>query len=205
MAASLGWTVRALIPYRKVQGQGGPPPCELAEKKDAKVILVTAISPTPAGEGKTTTSVGLADALHQNGQNVVPRAAGAQPRPRVRRKGGAAGGGMHRWCPWRTSTCTSQAIFTPSARANNLLAAMVDKPYLSGNALNIDPRRITWKRCVDMNDRQLRFITDGLGGKQPTARRVRDGFDITVVSEVMAIFCLATDLADLKGFAWAAS
>ena len=155
------------------------------------------VSPTPAGEGKTTTSVGLADALHRMGKNVVLALREPSLGPVFGVKGGAAGGGYAQVVPMEDINLHFTGDLHAIGAANNLLAAMVDNHIYQGNALNIDPRRITWKRCVDMNDRQLRFITDGLGGKANGTPR-EDGFDITVASEVMAIFCLATDLADLK-------
>lgn len=198
VAASLGLNGESLIPYGKYKAKADHRLVKkLAEKKDAKVILVTAISPTPAGEGKTTTSVGLADALHRMGKNVVLALREPSLGPVFGVKGGAAGGGYAQVVPMEDINLHFTGDLHAIGAANNLLAAMVDNHIYQGNALNIDPRRITWKRCVDMNDRQLRFITDGLGGKANGTPR-EDGFDITVASEVMAIFCLATDLADLK-------
>lgn len=198
VAASLGLNGESLIPYGKYKAKVDHRLVKkLAEKKDAKVILVTAISPTPAGEGKTTTSVGLADALHRMGKNVVLTLREPSLGPVFGVKGGAAGGGYAQVVPMEDINLHFTGDLHAIGAANNLLAAMVDNHIYQGNALNIDPRRITWKRCVDMNDRQLRFITDGLGGKANGTPR-EDGFDITVASEVMAIFCLATDLADLK-------
>ena len=198
VAASLGLDGESLIPYGKYKAKVDHRLVKkLAEKKDAKVILVTAISPTPAGEGKTTTSVGLADALHRMGKNVVLALREPSIGPVFGVKGGAAGGGYAQVVPMEDINLHFTGDLHAIGAANNLLAAMVDNYIYQGNALNIDPRRITWKRCVDMNDRQLRFITDGLGGKANGTPR-EDGFDITVASEVMAIFCLATDLADLK-------
>ena len=198
VAASLGLDGESLIPYGKYKAKVDHRLVKkLAEKKDAKVILVTAISPTPAGEGKTTTSVGLADALHRMGKNVVLALREPSLGPVFGVKGGAAGGGYAQVVPMEDINLHFTGDLHAIGAANNLLAAMVDNHIYQGNALNIDPRRITWKRCVDMNDRQLRFITDGLGGKANGTPR-EDGFDITVASEVMAIFCLATDLADLK-------
>ncbi len=170
---------------------------QMADRPDAKVILVTAISPTPAGEGKTTTSVGLADALHRMGRKTVLALREPSLGPVFGIKGGAAGGGYAQVVPMEDINLHFTGDLHAIGAANNLLAAMVDNHIYQGNALNIDPRRITWKRCVDMNDRQLRFITDGLGGRVNGTPR-EDGFDITVASEVMAIFCLATDLEDLK-------
>lgn len=169
----------------------------MAGKPDGKVILVTAINPTPAGEGKTTTSIGLADAMHSLGHNVVLALREPSLGPVFGLKGGAAGGGYAQVVPMEDINLHFTGDLHAIGAANNLLAAMVDNHIFQGNALGLDPRRVTWRRCVDMNDRQLRFITDGLGGKINGTPR-EDGYDITVASEVMAIFCLATDLADLK-------
>ena len=168
-----------------------------AERPDGKVILVTAISPTPAGEGKTTTSVGLADALHRMGRKVMLCLREPSLGPVFGVKGGAAGGGYAQVVPMEDINLHFTGDLHAIGAANNLLAAMIDNHIYQGNALGIDPRRVTWRRCVDMNDRQLRFLVDGLGGKANGTPR-EDGFDITVASEIMAIFCLATDLADLK-------
>ncbi len=168
-----------------------------ADKPDGKVILVTAISPTPAGEGKTTTSVGLADALHRLGRKVMLCLREPSLGPVFGVKGGAAGGGWAQVVPMEDINLHFTGDLHAIGAANNLLAAMIDNHIYQGNALGIDPRRVTWRRCVDMNDRQLRFLVDGLGGKTNGTPR-EDGFDITVASEVMAIFCLASDLADLK-------
>ncbi len=172
----------------------------LQEKKDApdgKLILVTAISPTPAGEGKTTTSVGLADALHRKGVNVMAALREPSLGPVFGVKGGAAGGGYAQVVPMEDINLHFTGDFHAIGAANNLIAAMLDNHIQQGNALNIDPRRITWKRAVDMNDRQLRHIVDGMGGKMSGVPR-EDGFEITVASEVMAIMCLAKDIDDLK-------
>ena len=168
-----------------------------ADKPDGKVILVTAISPTPAGEGQTTTSVGLADALHRLGRRVMLCLREPSLGPVFGVKGGAAGGGWAQVVPMEDINLHFTGDLHAIGAANNLLAAMIDNHIYQGNALGIDPRRVTWRRCVDMNDRQLRFLVDGLGGKTNGTPR-EDGFDITVASEVMAIFCLASDLADLK-------
>ena len=162
-----------------------------------KLILVTAISPTPAGEGKTTVSTGLADALNALGKKTMLCLREPSLGPVFGIKGGAAGGGYAQVVPMEDINLHFTGDLHAIGAANNLLAALVDNSIYQGNPLNIDPRRVTWKRCVDMNDRQLRFVTDGLGGKVNGTPR-EDGFDITVASEVMAIFCLATDLADLK-------
>ena len=165
--------------------------------RKAKLILVTAISPTPAGEGKTTTSVGLADALNKLGKNTMVCLREPSLGPVFGVKGGAAGGGYAQVVPMEDINLHFTGDLHAIGTANNLLAAMIDNSIQQGNPLNIDPRRITWKRCMDMNDRQLRFIVDGLGGKVNGTPR-EDGFDITVASEVMAIFCLATSISDLK-------
>jgi formate--tetrahydrofolate ligase len=162
-----------------------------------KLILVTAINPTPAGEGKTTTTVGLGDALAKQGKNVVIALREPSLGPVFGIKGGAAGGGWAQVVPMEDINLHFTGDFHAIGAANNLLAAMLDAHIQAGNELNIDVRRITWKRVVDMNDRQLRFIVDGLGGKTNGTPR-EDGFDITVASEVMAIFCLATSITDLK-------
>lgn len=172
----------------------------LEEKKDApdgKVILVTAISPTPAGEGKTTTTVGLADALKKIGKSVFVALREPSLGPVFGVKGGAAGGGYAQVVPMEDINLHFTGDMHAIGAANNLLAAMLDNHIQQGNSLRIDPRKITWKRCVDMNDRQLRFVTDGLGGKANGTPR-EDGFDITVASEIMAILCLASDIEDLK-------
>lgn len=164
---------------------------------DGKVILVTAISPTPAGEGKTTTSIGLADALHLLGKNTMLALREPSLGPVFGIKGGAAGGGYAQVVPMEDINLHFTGDLHAIGAANNLLAAMVDNHIFQGNQLNIDPRRVTWKRCMDMNDRQLRNVIDGLGGKINGTPR-EDGFDITVASEIMAIFCLSSDLNDLK-------
>ena len=172
----------------------------LEEKKDApdgKVILVTAISPTPAGEGKTTTTVGLADALKRIDKNVLVALREPSLGPVFGVKGGAAGGGYAQVVPMEDINLHFTGDMHAIGAANNLLAAMLDNHIQQGNVLRIDPRKITWKRCVDMNDRQLRFITDGLGGK-PNGTPREDSFDITVASEIMAILCLSKNIDDLK-------
>ena len=163
----------------------------------AKLILVTAINPTPAGEGKTTTSVGLADALHRLGKKAVLALREPSLGPVFGIKGGAAGGGYAQVVPMEDINLHFTGDFHAIGAANNLLAAMLDNHIQQGNALDIDVRRVTWKRCVDMNDRQLRNIICGLGGKVNGVPR-EDGFDITVASEIMAVLCLASDLMDLK-------
>ncbi len=166
-------------------------------KKDGKLILVTAITPTPAGEGKTTTTIGLADGLKRIGKNVLVALREPSLGPVFGVKGGAAGGGWAQVVPMEDINLHFTGDFHAIGAANNLLAAMLDNHIYQGNALNIDPRRITWKRCVDMNDRQLRFVTDGLGGRVNGVPR-EDGYDITVASEIMAVLCLSKSISDLK-------
>ena len=168
-----------------------------SDKKDGKLILVTAITPTPAGEGKTTTSIGLADSLNLIGKNVIVALREPSLGPVFGVKGGAAGGGYAQVVPMEDINLHFTGDFHAIGAANNLLAAMLDNHIYQGNKLNIDPRRITWKRCVDMNDRQLRFVTDGLGGRVNGVPR-EDGYDITVASEIMAVLCLASSITDLK-------
>ena len=168
-----------------------------AGKKDGRLVLVTAISPTPAGEGKTTTAIGLADGLRRIGKNAVAALREPSLGPVFGIKGGAAGGGYAQVVPMEDINLHFTGDFHAVGAANNLLAAMLDNHIQQGNALNIDVRKITWRRCVDMNDRQLRNIVDGLGGKTNGTPR-EDGFDITVASEVMAVLCLASSLSDLK-------
>jgi len=168
-----------------------------ANKPDGKLILVTAITPTPAGEGKTTTSVGLTDGLRKIGKNAVVALREPSLGPVFGVKGGAAGGGYAQVVPMEDINLHFTGDFHAIGAANNLLAAMLDNHIQQGNKLGIDPKNITWKRAVDMNDRQLRHIVDGLGGKAQGVPR-EDGFDITVASEIMAVFCLAADISDLK-------
>ncbi len=170
---------------------------QLKDKKDGKLILVTAITPTPAGEGKTTTTVGLADGLRKIGKKSIVALREPSLGPVFGIKGGAAGGGYGQVVPMEDINLHFTGDFHAIGAANNLLAAMLDNHIQQGNVLGIDPRRITWKRAVDMNDRQLRNIVDGLGGKANGTPR-EDGFDITVASEVMAVLCLASDISDLK-------
>ncbi len=167
------------------------------KKQDGKLVLVTAITPTPAGEGKTTTTIGLADGLKRIGKNVMVALREPSLGPVFGIKGGAAGGGWAQVVPMEDINLHFTGDFHAIGAANNLLGAMLDNHIYQGNALNIDPRRITWKRCVDMNDRQLRFVADGLGGRVNGVPR-EDGYDITVASEIMAVFCLASSIADLK-------
>lgn len=165
--------------------------------KDGKLILVTAMTPTPAGEGKTTTTIGLADGLKRIGKNVTVALREPSLGPVFGVKGGAAGGGYAQVVPMEDINLHFTGDFHAIGAANNLLAAMIDNHIHQGNALGIDPRRITWKRCVDMNDRQLRFVVDGLGGKANGVPR-EDGYDITVASEIMAVLCLSSSISDLK-------
>ena len=167
------------------------------KKEDGKLILVTAITPTSAGEGKTTTSIGLADALRKINKNAVLALREPSLGPVFGVKGGATGGGYAQVIPMEDINLHFTGDFHAIGAANNLLAAMIDNHIYQGNALRIDPRKITWRRCVDMNDRQLRFVVDGLGGKTNGMPR-EDGYDITVASEVMAVFCLASSISDLK-------
>ena len=167
------------------------------KKEDGKLILVTAITPTPAGEGKTTTTIGLADGLKRIGKDVTVALREPSLGPVFGVKGGAAGGGYAQVVPMEDINLHFTGDFHAIGAANNLLAAMLDNHIQQGNALNIDPRRITWKRCVDMNDRQLRFILDGMGGTANGVPR-EDGFDITVASEIMAVLCLSDSITDLK-------
>ena len=167
------------------------------DRPDGKLVLVTAITPTPAGEGKTTTTVGLADGLRRIGKNAVVALREPSLGPVFGIKGGAAGGGYAQVIPMEDINLHFTGDFHAIGAANNLLAAMLDNHIQQGNALGIDPKQITWRRCVDMNDRQLRNIVDGLGGRMQGVPR-EDGFDITVASEVMAVLCLASDIPDLK-------
>ncbi len=167
------------------------------DKPDGKLVLVTAITPTPAGEGKTTTTIGLADGLKKIGKDVTVALREPSLGPVFGVKGGAAGGGYAQVVPMEDINLHFTGDFHAIGAANNLLAAMLDNHIQQGNALGIDVKKITWKRCVDMNDRQLRFVVDGLGGKANGTPR-EDGFDITVASEIMAVFCLASSINDLK-------
>ena len=196
VAEKLGLTDEDLIPYGRYKAKINHKLIH-SDRPDGRLILMTAISPTPAGEGKTTTSVGLADALNAMGKKTMLCLREPSLGPVFGVKGGAAGGGYAQVVPMEDINLHFTGDIHAIGTANNLLAAMIDNSIQQGNPLNIDPRRIAWKRCMDMNDRQLRFIVDGLGGKVNGTPR-EDGFDITVASEVMAIFCLATDLADLK-------
>ena len=168
-----------------------------ADKPNGKLILVTAINPTPAGEGKTTTTVGLADGMRKIGKNVLVALREPSLGPVFGVKGGAAGGGYAQVVPMEDINLHFTGDMHAITAANNLLCALIDNHIQQGNALGIDPRQITWRRCVDMNDRQLRFVVDGLGGKVNGTPR-EDGYDITVASEIMAVLCLASDITDLK-------
>ena len=168
-----------------------------SDAPDGKLILVTAITPTPAGEGKTTTTIGLADGLNRIGKGVTVALREPSLGPVFGVKGGAAGGGWAQVIPMEDINLHFTGDFHAIGAANNLLAAMLDNHIYQGNSLNIDPRRITWHRCVDMNDRQLRFVTDGLGGRVNGVPR-EDSYDITVASEIMAVLCLASSITDLK-------
>ena len=167
------------------------------KRPNGKLVLVTAINPTPAGEGKTTTTVGLADAMKRLDKNVMVALREPSLGPVFGIKGGAAGGGYAQVVPMEDINLHFTGDFHAIGAANNLLAAMIDNHIFQGNELNIDPRKITWRRCVDMNDRQLRKVVDGLGGRTDGVPR-EDGYDITVASEVMAVLCLASDINDLK-------
>ncbi len=196
IAETAGVPEDALEPYGKYKAK-----LDLSllksEAKPGKLVLVTAITPTPAGEGKTTTTIGLSDGLCRIGKNAVVALREPSLGPVFGIKGGAAGGGYAQVVPMEDINLHFTGASHAIGAANNLLAAMLDNHIYQGNALNIDPRRITWKRCVDMNDRQLRFITDGLGGRINGVPR-EDGYDITVASEIMAVLCLSDSLADLK-------
>ena len=170
---------------------------DMSDRPDGKLILVTAITPTPAGEGRTTTSVGLTDGLRKIGKNAIVALREPSLGPVFGVKGGAAGGGYAQVVPMEDINLHFTGDFHAIGAANNLLAAMLDNHIQQGNALGIDVKRITWKRAVDMNDRQLRNIVDGLGGRMQGVPR-EDGFEITVASEVMAVLCLASDITDLK-------
>lgn len=196
IAAKLNIPEEAIEHYGRYKAKLNPQMIE-ERGQTAKLILVTAISPTPAGEGKTTMTVGLTDALARLGKKAVLALREPSLGPVFGVKGGAAGGGYAQVVPMEDINLHFTGDFHAIGAANNLLAALIDNHIQQGNALGIDPRRITWKRCVDMNDRQLRNIVNGLGGKTNGMPR-EDGFDITVASEIMAILCLATDITDLK-------
>ena len=183
--------------YGRYKAKIDPALLKETKRENGKLVLVTAITPTPAGEGKTTTTIGLADGLRRIGKDVTVALREPSLGPVFGVKGGAAGGGYAQVVPMEDINLHFTGDFHAIGAANNLLAAMLDNHIQQGNALHIDPRRITWKRCVDMNDRQLRFVVDGLGGKVNGTPR-EDGFDITVASEIMAVFCLASSITDLK-------
>ena len=184
-------------PYGKYKAKIDPALLKETDRKDGKLVLVTAITPTPAGEGKTTTTIGLADGLRRIGKDVTVALREPSLGPVFGVKGGAAGGGYAQVVPMEDINLHFTGDFHAIGAANNLLAAMLDNHIQQGNQLGIDVKKITWKRCVDMNDRQLRFIVDGLGGRVNGTPR-EDGFDITVASEIMAVFCLASSITDLK-------
>lgn len=197
VASKLGFTEDDIELYGKYKAKVDYNLLKKTPGKNGKLILCTAINPTPAGEGKTTTSIGVADALSKIGKNTIVALREPSLGPVFGVKGGAAGGGYAQVVPMEDINLHFTGDFHAIGAANNLLAAMIDNHIYQGNALDIDPRRIVWRRCVDMNDRQLRFVVDGMGGKANGMPR-EDGFDITVASEIMAIFCLATDINDLK-------
>ncbi len=186
-----------LEPYGKYKAKVDLALLNESQKADGKLVLVTAITPTPAGEGKTTTTIGLADGLRRIGKGVTVALREPSLGPVFGVKGGAAGGGYAQVVPMEDINLHFTGDFHAIGAANNLLAALLDNHIQQGNALQIDPKRITWKRCVDMNDRQLRNVIDGLGGRMNGVPR-EDGFDITVASEIMAVLCLANSLSDLK-------
>ena len=197
IAAKAGIDDKYLEQYGKYKAKIDYNLLKESDRKDGKLILVTAINPTPAGEGKTTTTIGLADGLQRLGKKVMVALREPSLGPVFGVKGGAAGGGYAQVVPMEDINLHFTGDFHAIGAANNLLAAMIDNHIYQGNELNIDPRKITWKRCVDMNDRQLRFVVDGLGGK-PNGTPREDGYDITVASEIMAVLCLAKDITDLK-------
>ena len=197
VAKNAGVDVKHLIPYGFDKAKVDYSLLNEPTDHQAKLVLVTAINPTPAGEGKTTTTIGLADALRRIGKDAAVALREPSLGPVFGRKGGATGGGYAQIVPMEDIDLHFTGDFHAIGAANNLLAAMLDNHIQQGNALNIDPRRIVWKRAVDMNDRQLRFVTDGLGGRVNGVPR-EDGYDITVASEIMAILCLSKDIADLK-------
>lgn len=197
IAKEIGIDKQLLEPYGNYKAKIDLNILNNLNKKSGKLILVTAINPTPAGEGKTTTTIGLADSLKKLGKKTVVALREPSLGPVFGIKGGAAGGGYAQVVPMEDINLHFTGDFHAIGAADNLLAAMIDNHIFQGNSLNIDPSKITWKRCVDMNDRQLRFVEDGLGGGKNGVPR-KDGFDITVASEIMAVFCLASSLEDLK-------
>lgn len=197
IAAKAGIDEKHLEQYGKYKAKIDYNLIKESNKSDGKLVLVTAINPTPAGEGKTTTTVGLADGLQAIGKNVMVALREPSLGPVFGVKGGAAGGGYAQVVPMEDINLHFTGDFHAIGAANNLLAAMVDNHIYQGNSLNIDPRKVTWRRCVDMNDRQLRNVIDGMGGAANGVPR-EDGYDITVASEIMAVLCLASDIDDLK-------
>ena len=197
IAAKAGIDPDAVEPYGKYKAKINTSFLNGKERENGKLILVTAITPTPAGEGKTTTTIGLADGLSRIGKNVVAALREPSLGPVFGVKGGAAGGGYAQVVPMEDINLHFTGDFHAIGAANNLLAAMLDNHIQQGNELGIDVRKITWRRCVDMNDRQLRYVLDGLGGRTNGVPR-EDGYDITVASEIMAVFCLASSMTDLK-------
>ena len=197
IAQNAGIDPELLEPYGKYKAKLDAKAIRGRDVKEGKLVLVTAITPTPAGEGKTTTTIGLADGLRKIGKKSIVALREPSLGPVFGVKGGAAGGGYAQVVPMEDINLHFTGDFHAIGAANNLLAAMLDNHIHQGNALNIDPRRIVWRRCVDMNDRQLRFVVDGLGGRVNGVPR-EDGYDITVASEVMAVLCLSDSLTDLK-------
>ena len=197
IAQAAGIDAKYLDPYGKYKGKIDPALMSETAGKNGKLILVTAMTPTPAGEGKTTVTIGLADGLARIGKDIMVALREPSLGPVFGVKGGAAGGGLAQVVPMEDINLHFTGDFHAIGAANNLLAAMLDNHIQQGNALGIDTRRIVWRRCVDMNDRQLRNIVNGLGGKMNGVPR-EDGFDITVASEIMAVLCLSSDLTDLK-------
>ncbi len=197
IAAKAGLPEDSFEQYGKYKAKIDPSFLKDSDRKDGKLVLVTAITPTPAGEGKTTTTIGLADGLSKIGKSVTVALREPSLGPVFGVKGGAAGGGYAQVVPMEDINLHFTGDFHAIGAANNLLAAMLDNHIQQGNSLGIDVKKITWKRCVDMNDRQLRFVVGGLGGRVNGVPR-EDGFDITVASEIMAVFCLASSLSDLK-------
>ena len=197
IARTVGIDDADIEPYGRYKAKVALSVLEQPPRGKGKLVLVTAITPTPAGEGKTTTTIGLADALRRIGKDAAVALREPSLGPVFGRKGGATGGGYAQIVPMEDIDLHFTGDFHAIGAANNLLAAMLDNHIQQGNALGIDPRRITWRRCVDINDRQLRCIVDGLGGRTNGVPR-EDGFDITVASEIMAVLCLAESMADLK-------
>lgn len=197
IAAAAGLDEKYVEQYGKYKAKIALSFLREAKNPDGKLILVTAITPTPAGEGKTTTTIGLADGLRKIGKKSIVALREPSLGPVFGVKGGAAGGGYAQVVPMEDINLHFTGDFHAIGAANNLLAAMLDNHIYQGNALGIDPRRITWRRCVDMNDRQLRFVVDGLGGRVNGVPR-EDGYDITVASEIMAVLCLSSSISDLK-------